>query len=58
MSYKRRKRITMTIYVDPHQKTALDTLSRVTRVPTSEYVREAVDDLLMKYKKHLKRTGR
>jgi len=58
MSYKRRKRITMTIYVDPDQKMALDTLSKVTRIPTSEYVREAIDDLLMKYKRHLKRTGR
>ncbi len=58
MSYKRRKRITMTIYVDLHQKTALDTLSKVTRVPTSEYVREAIDDLLVKYKKHLKRAGK
>jgi len=48
----------MTIYVDLHQKTALDTLSKVTRVPTSEYVREAIDDLLVKYKKHLKRAGK
>lgn len=48
----------MTVYVDPEQKAALDKLSKVTRVPVAEYMREAVDDLLVKYGKYLKGTGK
>ncbi len=44
----------MTVYVDPDQKAALDKLSKVTRVPTAEYIREGVDTVLAKYKKHLR----
>ena len=38
-------------YLRPEQAAALDRLSKATRVPKSEYLREAVDDLLGKYKK-------
>ncbi|MFB3084255.1 MAG: ribbon-helix-helix domain-containing protein [Gammaproteobacteria bacterium] len=54
MSYQRRRRITMTVYVDPDQKATLDRLSKVTRVPSAEYVREGIDIVLTKYKKHLR----
>lgn len=41
-------------YLTPQQKAALDRLSKATRVPRAEYLREAVDDLLKKYAKTLK----
>lgn len=44
----------MTVYVDPDQKATLDRLSKVTRVPSAEYVREGIDIVLTKYKKHLR----
>lgn len=55
MSYSRRKRITTTVYLDPEQKAALDELSKITRVPAAEYVREGVDMVLARYKKQLRR---
>lgn len=45
------KRIKIAVYLDPRQKAALGKLSEQTRVPWAEYVREAVDDLLRKYKR-------
>ncbi len=41
-------------YLTPEQKQKLDALSKATRVLKSIYMREAVDDLLAKYKKQLK----
>ena len=40
-----------TIYLEPDRATLLDTLSSETRIPKAVLLREAVDDLLMKYKK-------
>lgn len=37
-------------YLTPEQKKALDHLTKTTRVPKTVYMREAVDDLLKKYK--------
>lgn len=48
------KRIKVAVYLDPEQKASLTKLSEQTRVPWAEYVREAVNDLLEKYKKQLK----
>ena len=44
-------------YLTPEQKKTLDQLSRATRVPKSVYLREAVDDLLVKHAKALKKGG-
>ena len=51
------KRIMTPMYLDPSQKEKLKRLSAVTRVPMSVYVREALDDLFVKYAKELKRKG-
>jgi predicted DNA-binding protein len=40
-----------TIYLEPDRATLLDTLSSETRIPKAVLLREAVDDLLVKYKK-------
>jgi len=53
----RAKAIQTPMYLAPEQKKALDRLSEVTRVPRAVLVREAVDDLLTKYRKEL-RQGR
>lgn len=37
------------VSVTPAQKRALDQLSKVTHIPRSVLLREAVDDLLVKY---------
>lgn len=37
-------------YLTPKQKRALDALSKSTRISMASYLREAVDDLLKKYK--------
>jgi predicted DNA-binding protein len=47
-------KVKVALYVGANQKRRLDELSAATRVPWSEYVREAVDDLLKKYGKQLK----
>ncbi|MGH6738443.1 MAG: ribbon-helix-helix domain-containing protein [Bradyrhizobium sp.] len=44
------KRILTSIYLDPPVAEALRKLSDETRVPQSVYLREALDDLLAKYK--------
>lgn len=48
------KNIPTMIYLTPGQKKAMGQLSKGTRVPASVYYREAVDDLLMKYKRQIK----
>ena len=53
MSVKRAmkgNRIVVTLYADPPAYEALKQLSGETRVPMAIYLREAVDDLLAKYK--------
>ncbi len=48
---KKPKKIIQTpMYLSPEQKRALDRLSEVTRIQRSVLVREAIDDLLRKYK--------
>ena len=49
------KRLLTSLYLDPRQKDALAELSKRTRVPASVYLREAVDDMLAKYARELKR---
>jgi hypothetical protein len=44
------KREMMSLYLDPGQRAALKKLAERTRVPMSVYLREAIDDLLRKYK--------
>ncbi len=51
---KKPKIIQTPMYLTPAQKRALDRLSEVTRIQRSVLVREAVDDLLEKYKPRLK----
>lgn len=49
------KREKLALYLDADQITNLRKLSEITRVPVSVYIREAIDDLLKKYAKMLKR---
>lgn len=46
----RAKRVFTGVYFDRGQHEALRRLSDETRVPVAAYLREAVDDLLRKYK--------
>jgi hypothetical protein len=46
-----RQKHMQTIYLEPDRATLLDTLSSETRIPKAVLRREAVDDLLVKYKK-------
>ncbi len=48
------KNIPTMIYLTPEQKKAMAQLSKTTRVPATVYFREAVDDLLKKYKRQAK----
>ncbi len=57
-SYYRRKRVTIMLYIGPEQKAALAKLSKATRVPQAEYLREGVDMVLARYKKQLKGAGK
>lgn len=50
MAKLRGNRIESAIYLDPPAHHALKKLSEDTRVPVSVYQREAVSDLLAKYK--------
>jgi predicted DNA-binding protein len=50
------KKVKIALYVGADQKRRLDELSAATRVPWSEYVREAVDDLLAKYRRKARGT--
>jgi predicted DNA-binding protein len=45
------RKVKVALYIGVDQKRRLDELSMATRVPWSEYVREAVDDLLKKYRR-------
>ncbi len=46
---KRRVRVALFIETEQHEK--LQALSETSRVPWAAYVREAIDDLLVKYKR-------
>lgn len=52
------KRVKIAVYLDPEQKAALEGLTRTTRVPWAEYVREGIDIVLAKYRKQNKGRSR
>jgi predicted DNA-binding protein len=52
------RRVLTSLYVDPSVHEALKRLSEDTRIPVAVYLREAVDDLLKKYKMTPRRAGR
>lgn len=41
------------LYLDPEKAEILDRLAAITRIPKAVLLREAVDDLLAKYRNHL-----
>lgn len=45
------KRIAEMAYLDPDKHALLVALAKETRIPRSVFLREAVDDLLVKYKR-------
>lgn len=47
-----------TLYLQPEKFERLKALADVTRIPRAELLREAVDDLLTKYAKELRRAAR
>jgi hypothetical protein len=50
MATMRGNRVLTSLYVDPAVHDALKRLSAESRIPIAAYLREAVDDLLKKYK--------
>ena len=50
MATMKGKRVLTSLYVDPPMHAALKQLSETTRVPVAVYLREAVSDLLTKYR--------
>jgi predicted DNA-binding protein len=44
-----------TVYLDPEHVEALKKLSDSTGIPQAMYIREAIDDLLKKYAKELRK---
>lgn len=42
-------KVVLSTHIEPRQKAALETLSRSTRVPVAEYIREAIDLVLARY---------
>lgn len=49
------KKVQTLALLEPEQHRQLKKLSEKTRVPMSAYMREAVDDLLVKYRKELRK---
>jgi Ribbon-helix-helix domain len=49
------KQTQVTSYFDPEAVRMLQQLSEITRVPQAAYLREALDDLLMKYRGTLRK---
>ena len=50
MATMKGKRVLTSLYIEPDVHRALKRLSEETRVPIAVYLREAVSDLLKKYK--------
>lgn len=48
-----KRKITTTIYLTKEQQTLLKELSRRSKVPVAEYIRQGVDLILKKYSRHL-----
>jgi predicted DNA-binding protein len=51
-------RVLTSLYLDPPAHQALKELSEKTRVPVAVYLREAIDDLLTKYKVRVPKAGK
>lgn len=51
---KSERRVRVALFIEPDQHKQLQVLTEATRVPWAAYVREAIDDLLKKYRKTLK----
>jgi len=51
---KRGNLIQTVAYLTPEQKAGLEQLSKATRVPQADYMREGVDMVLQKYKRKLR----
>lgn len=49
MATMKGKRVLTSLYLDPPVHEALNQLSAKTRVPKAVYLREAIEDLLVKY---------
>lgn len=49
------KKSATTVYLEPEQAESLRLLSDRTRVTQATYIREAIDDLLKKYAKELRK---
>lgn len=43
--------ISTTVYMTQEQAAKLRALTSLSRIPTAEYIREAIDDVLKKYEK-------
>ena len=48
-----RRKVTTTIYLTEEQKTLLNELSRRSKVPVAEYIRQGVDLILKKHARRL-----
>lgn len=46
----------MTFWMEDRQIEGLKSLSSITRIKQADFIREAIDDLLVKYKKELKKS--
>jgi predicted DNA-binding protein len=57
MATMKGRRVLTSLYVDPAVHQELKRLSADTRIPIAAYLREAVDDLLKKYKVTPRRAG-
>lgn len=45
-----RKKLSTTVYITPEQDAFLKALSKQTRVPVAEYIREGIDALINAYR--------
>lgn len=48
-----RRNEVFSVYLKPHQAEALRAISRRTKVPISEYIRDAVDRVLVDHRDHI-----
>ena len=48
-----RNKISTTVYITPEQNEQLKLLSQKTRVPVASYIREGIDLVLDRHRKHL-----
>ncbi|MBI5546699.1 MAG: ribbon-helix-helix domain-containing protein [Deltaproteobacteria bacterium] len=48
-----RNKISTTVYITPEQNERLKVLSQKTRIPVASFIREGIDLVLERHKKHL-----